>query len=146
MTIKTFAIAAATLALLAAPAAHADAPQKVLALISAGDAEAAAFPLILVNTAIAQGVKARVVLCGAAGDAVLKTAPEAMTKVVTPTGMSVRALVEGVAKRGGEVSVCAIYLPNRGLKADALMEGVTVANPAEVTKAMLEPATRVVGP
>jgi intracellular sulfur oxidation DsrE/DsrF family protein len=64
---------------------------------------------------------------------------------VTPAGASVRALVEKLMAQGGKVEVCAIYLPNRKLKPDALMTGVTVANPKAMAAMAADPAVRVIG-
>lgn len=120
--------------------------QKILALLSAGDAEAQAFSLILANEARAAGHPVDLVLCGPAGDIALKAAPEPVMRSVTPSGLSVRALLDRLIGQGGKVELCAIYLPNRKLAPDALIMGVSVAKPADVAARMADPALRVVSP
>mgnify|MGYP001627415230 CR=1 FL=1 len=146
MTARSLALLAVlALSGLAAPHAAA-AGQKILTLLSSGDAEAQAFSLILANEARGAGHAVDLVLCGAAGDIALKTAPAAAMRPVTPTGLSVRALLDKLVGQGGKVELCAIYLPNRQLKPDALMDGVAVGKPAEVAARMADAAVKVVSP
>lgn len=129
-------------ALMASPAV---AGQKMLMLLSASAAEAQAFNLVLANQIQASGHGVHMLLCGEAGDMALKAVPEAATKVVTPQGLTVRTLLEGLLKKGGTVQVCAIYLPNRKLQADALMEGVSAARPQDIAAMIVDPAVKVIG-
>jgi len=129
-------------ALMASPAV---AGQKMLMLLSASAAEAQAFNLVLANQLQASGHGVHMLLCGEAGDMALKAVPEAATKAVTPQGMTVRTLLEGLLKKGGTVQVCAIYLPNRKLQADALLEGVSAARPQDIAAMIVDPAVKVIG-
>ena len=138
-------LAALSVSVLTVPPAAA-AGAKILTLLSSSDAEAQAFSLILANEARGAGHPVDLVLCGPAGDIALKVAPAAATRPVTPTGMSVRALLEKLISQGSKVELCAIYLPNRQLKPDAIIEGVSVGKPAEVAARMADPAVKVVSP
>jgi predicted peroxiredoxin len=140
--LKTISTALLATGLMASPAV---AGQKMLMLLSAPAAEAQAFNLVLANQLQASGHGVHVVLCGEAGDVALKAVPEAATKAVTPQGMTVRSLLEGLLKKGGTVQVCAIYLPNRKLQADALMEGVSAARPQDVAAMISDPAIKIMG-
>jgi predicted peroxiredoxin len=139
---KAVSTAVLATALMTAPAV---AGQKMLMLLSAPAAEAQAFNLVLANQLQASGHGVHMLLCGEAGDIVLKAVPVAATKAVTPQGMTVRALLEGLITKGGTVQVCAIYLPHRKLQADALMEGVSVARPQDVATMIADPAVKVIG-
>jgi hypothetical protein len=146
MQVRSLALLAAlSAAVLTAPAAAA-ASQKILTLLSSGDPEAQAFSLILANEARGAGHAVDLVLCGPAGDIALKAAPAAATRPVTPTGMSVRALLEKLVSQDGKVELCAIYLPNRQLKPDAVIDAVSVGKPADVAARMADPAVKVVSP
>jgi predicted peroxiredoxin len=68
-----------------------------------------------------------------------------VTTSVTPQGASVKVLAERFLKQGGKISVCAIYLPNRKLSPDALIDGVSVANPKQMADKSVDPAVRVIG-
>jgi len=125
--------------------APASAQQKMLVLLSAGDAESQAFMLVLAIQAKAQGGDVSMVLCSSAGDLALKSPPATATKIITPNGMSPRTLLEALVEKGGRVSVCAIYLPNRRLTVEALMPGVGAAKPQEVAAQMLDPTVKLVG-
>lgn len=126
-------------------ASSAAAGQKMLMLLSASAAEAQAFNLVLANQIQGSGNAVHLLLCGDAGDMALKAAPSATTTPVTPQGMTVRSLLEGLIKRGAVVQVCAIYLPNRKLQFDALIDGVSAARPQDIATMMVDPAVKVVG-
>lgn len=132
-------------AALTATAAIAAPPQRLLSIVTTGDTEAQAMSLILANEARAAGHEVSMLLCSAAGDIARRDVPQAATKVVTPKGMSVKMLLTGFMKQGGKVSVCAIYLPNRGLKPDALVEGIGVESPTAAAAQMADPAVKVIG-
>lgn len=144
--LRALAFGAATFASLAVvPALAADSKQKTLMLLSAPEAESQAFMLVLANELQGAGNPVHVLLCGAAGDSALKAAPEAATRAVTPKGLSVKMLLEGLVKKGGKAEVCAIYLPNRKLAADALIDNVTPAQPPAIAAMMADPAVKVIG-
>lgn len=137
------ALALALLVPLLAGTAFAQSPSRMLTILSSGDTETQAMALVLSNQAAQGGTPVHLLLCGAAGDIALDTPPEAATKVVTPKGMSVRTLLEGLMKKGGTVDVCAIYLPNRKLTLEALIDGVGAAKPPAIAAEMLSPETRL---
>lgn len=142
-TARAVSAAAISGALAATPAVAAG--QNMLMLLSAPEPESQAFMLVLANQAQGAGNPVHILLCGTAADAALKTAPETATKVVTPNGASVRTLLEGLLKKGGTAEVCAIYLPNRKLTPDALMDGVKPAQPAAIAARMVDPSVKVIG-
>ncbi len=57
--------------------------------------------------------------------------------------MSPQGLMRKIMEAGAPVEVCAIYLPNKGLEADALIEGITAAKPQEMAAHLLAPDTRL---
>jgi intracellular sulfur oxidation DsrE/DsrF family protein len=58
--------------------------------------------------------------------------------------MSPKGLLGKIAGMpNAKVEVCAIYLPGKGLQADALMDGVTVAQPPAMAAAMIAPNARI---
>lgn len=134
---------AAFAALAWAPAATA-APAHLLMLLSAPEPEAQGFMLVLANQARGQGAQVDVVLCDTAGDLALRAPSAAASRVVTPNGQSPRSLLEQLIAKGGKAEVCAIYLPNRKITVESLIDGVSIAKPAEVARLMLDPAVRLV--
>jgi predicted peroxiredoxin len=134
---------AALAALPVSPALAAGSP-RLLVLLSASEPEAQGFMLVLANQARGQGAQVDVVLCDTAGDLALRAPSAAASKVVTPNGQSPRSLLEQLIAKGGKAEVCAIYLPNRKITAESLIDGVSIAKPAEVARLMLDPAVRLV--
>ena len=52
-------------------------------------------------------------------------------------------MLQGLVKNGATVEVCALYLPNKGLKPDALIQGVNPGKPADVASYMLKSDMRM---
>lgn len=134
---------AAFAVLTVSPALAAGSPH-LLVLLSASEPEAQGFMLVLANQARGQGAQVDVVLCDTAGDLALRSPSAAASKIVTPNGHSPRSLLEQLVAKGGKVEVCAIYLPNRKITAESLVDGISIAKPAEVARLMLDPAVRLV--
>ncbi len=133
-------------AVLAIPAAKAaDKPENMLVILTSADTETQAMALVLSNQVAKQGTPVHLMLCGPAGDIALKQPPAAAGKVITPKGMTVSSLLAGLKAKNAKIDVCAIYLPNRNLGADALSDGVGVAKPPVIAAEMTAPGTRVVG-
>ncbi len=86
-----------------------------------------------------QGAAAHILLCGPAADLALKDAPASATAGQPPKDMSPQGLMQMIMKQpGAKVEVCAIYLPGKGVGQDALLDGVGVAKPGEMAKAVLD--------
>ena len=137
------AVVAMALTLALTGAASADSSTRLFTILVSGDAETQAMALVLSNQAAKGGTPVHLMLCGPAGDIALDTPPEAATKVITPKGMTVRSLLEALMNKGGTVDVCAIYLPNRKLSLDALIDGVGAAKPPAIAAEMLAADTRL---
>jgi predicted peroxiredoxin len=118
---------------------------RVLTLLTSQNSEAQAMSLILANQLLAGGNQVDVLLCGPAGDIVSTTPPEAALAPITPQGATVRKLTEMLLAKGGTISVCAIYLPNRKKTPDALMPGIAVASPKDIAALIADPAVKVMG-
>ena len=74
----------------------------------------------------------------------MKDAPATATDPQPPRGASPQGLLQTIAGMpGARVEVCAIYLPGKGADASVLMDGVAVANPAEIAAAMTAPDSRI---
>lgn len=134
--------AAASAALLASPALAGSAPALVTVITSA-DAQTQLMAMVLTTQAVEQGAEARILLCGPGGDIALSEAPESATAPQPPRDMSPQGMVKMLMARGVRVDVCAIYLPGLGAGPEVLLEGVGVAQPAEMAGAMLVDSARV---
>ncbi len=135
------ALAATTLT---SPALADDDQSKLLTMLTAPDAQTQLMAMVLTMSAVQAGAQARVLLCGPAADLALKDAPASATAPQAPKGMSPQGLMKIIMeKTPTKVEVCAIYLPNKGLGADALLDGITAAKPPAIAGAMLDENTKI---
>lgn len=137
-------ITAATLSLatLTNPATAEDAKQMVTILTSA-EPQTQLMGMVLTMQTIQAGASSYVLLCGPAGDLALKEAPASATAPQAPMGMSPQGLMQKIIEAGATVEVCAIYLPNKGVDATALIEGISAAKPPAVAARILADETRI---
>lgn len=135
---------AALLALagLAAPAA-ADETPALVTILTSENPQTQLMGMVLTMQSLQQGADTYTLLCGPAGDLALSDAPPAATAPQKPKGMSPQGLMRQIMAQGGTVEVCAIYLPNKGVGTDALIEGVGSARPPAVARRLLAEDTRI---
>lgn len=139
--VLTAAILATTV--LTGPALAEDQP-KLLTMLTAPDAQTQLMAMVLTMNAVQAGAQAQVLLCGPAADLALKDAPESATAPQAPKGMSPQGLMQMIMeKTPTKVEVCAIYLPNKGVGPEALLDGITAAQPPAVAAAMLDEHTKI---
>ena len=129
-------------ALTYSPAPAQEAP-RLVTILTSPDAQTQLMGMVLTMQSMQQGAEAYVLLCGPAGDLALKDAPAAATAPQKPKGMSPQGLMQNIMAGGGMVEVCAIYLPNKGIAASALLEGVGAAKPPAVAARLLADKTRI---
>ena len=110
--------------------------QELFVNIHSGNAMAQGAGLVLAGQALEQKASVRVLLCDAAGDMAVagKQGPK-----LKPREVTTQQMLQGVIKAGAKVEVCALYLPNTGLKPTDLIPGVTPAKPADVAAHLLKP-------
>ncbi len=140
---KTLAAATLGLAALSTSPALAEEPPKLVTILTSPDAQTQLMGMVLTMQSMQQGAEAYVLLCGPAGDLALKDAPAAATAPQKPKGMSPQGLMQNIMAGGATVEVCAIYLPNKGIEASALLEGVSAAKPPAVAARLLADKTRI---
>lgn len=132
---------AATLAL--GTMAQAEEVPNLVTILSSEEPQTQLMSMVLTMQSMQQGSNAHILLCGPAGDLALKDAPAAATAPQEPRGMSPQGLMQNIMKNGAKVEVCAIYLPNKGVDAGALLEGVSAAKPPEMAARLLAKNTRI---
>jgi len=143
---KLLTAATLGLAALSAPVAQAQEDQtatKMVTILATDQPQTQLMSMVLTMQSMQAGAEAYVLLCGPAGDLALKEPPEAATAPQKPKGMSPQGLMQKVMAQGATVEVCAIYLPNKGVEADALLDGVTAAKPPAVAARLLAARTRI---
>jgi predicted peroxiredoxin len=131
-------LAAATITLTAF-SAQAEDQKNLVTILTEENPQTQLMAMVLTMQAAQQGAAPHILLCGPAGDLALKDAPEAATKGQPPRGMSPQGLMKKImALPGAKVEVCALYLPGKGTDAETLIQGIGVAKPPAMAKAILE--------
>ncbi|KAA2312774.1 hypothetical protein E0K93_16665 [Puniceibacterium sp. HSS470] len=134
----------AVLVMSSAVSAFAEGPSKVVTVVTSPDAQTQLMSMVLTMQAAQQGASAHILLCGPAGDLALKDAPESATAGQPPRDMSPQGLMQMIqANAGATIEVCAIYLPGRGEDGSVLLEGIGVADPAQMAGRLMDPDARV---
>jgi|TARA_B100001059_G_C17771369_1_gene548638 predicted peroxiredoxin len=117
---------------------------KLLSFITSDNTQTQLMGMVLSSQALKQGAEVNILLCGQAGDIALIDAPQSVLTQLKPKNMSPQSLMKNIIKMGGTVQVCALYLPNRGVKKTDLIEGITPALPPHIAKKMLDAETKVI--
>ncbi len=139
-SLTALAVAAATLA---GAAAWADDKVNLVTVLTAAEPQTQLMTMVLNMQSVKQGASVHILLCGPAGDLALKDAPAPATAPQKPKGMSPQGLMQKVMAAGGTVEVCGLYLPNKGVGADALIDGVTPAKPPAMAARLLADDVRL---
>ncbi|WP_348540004.1 hypothetical protein [Shimia sp. R11_0] len=135
--VLTTLAAAATLTFTGLVAQAEEAPSLVT-ILTEDQPQTQLMAMVLTMQAAQQGAAPHILLCGAAGDLALKDAPESATVGQPPKDMSPQGLMQKIMTLpGAKVEVCAIYLPALGQGPEVLLDGVGVAKPGEMAKAMM---------
>jgi predicted peroxiredoxin len=121
----------------------ADDTNKLVTIVGTAEPQTQLMSMVLSMQAMQQGASVYILLCGPGGDLALKQAPASATAPQEPKGMSPQGLMQKIMAQGGTVEVCAIYLPNQGVGADALIDGVGMAKPPEMAARLLEDDARI---
>ncbi len=132
------------LSVFTSPSAFAEPSKQLVTIVTSANAQTQLMAMILTMQAVKQGASAHILLCGEAGDMALKDAPKTATNPQKPKGMSPQKLMKLIMKKAKTtVEVCAIYLPNKGVKLTALIDGITAANPQKMGKRLLGENARI---
>lgn len=134
-------VIAATLGI--AASAQAQEVPDLVTILTSDEPQTQLMSMVLSAQALQQGADVHILLCGPAGDLALIEAPASATAPQEPRGMSPQGLMQSVMQNGATVEVCAIYLPNKGVGQDALLDGISDADPAKMAARLLAPNTRI---
>lgn len=124
--------------------AAADAPRKLVTILTAPEPQTQLMAMVLTMNAVAKGAEAKILLCGPAADIALKDAPASATAGQPPKGASPQGLLKTMmTKNGVSAQVCAIYLPGKGAGPEVLIDGVTPAKPDAMAAELIDANTTV---
>jgi predicted peroxiredoxin len=114
--------------------------QAVTVILSDASNMTQGMALVLANQMQAQGAQVDILLCDQAGALALK---EAGGEALKPNDVTPAQLLNAAMQKGATASVCALYLPNTGYTQAQLKDGVSVAMPDAMARAMLETQRKV---
>ncbi len=140
---RKFLAALVLTAATASAAVAGSAQPNLVTVLTAPEPQTQLMAMVLSMQSLRKGSKVDILLCGPAGDIALKQAPQTATAPQKPKGMSPQKLMQMIMQKGGTVEVCAIYLPNKGLGSDALLNGVGQAKPPAMADKLLSANTTV---
>lgn len=130
------ALLAACLPLRASPGEVTD----LFLVLTAADEQTQLMALVLATEASRQQKQVQVLLCGTAGDMALRGDKEVILK---PLNQSPRMLLKSLIEDAATVQVCPLYLPNKGLSAGDLIDGVTEAESPQLAEKLLQSGVRL---
>jgi len=139
---KTLAAIMLVMATALASPAQADG-KKLVTIVGTAEPQTQLMSMVLSMQSFQQGASVYILLCGPGGDLALKNAPASATAPQKPKGMSTQGLMKKIMSAGGTVEVCAIYLPNKGVEAEALIDGIGMAKPPAMAARLLAENTRI---
>lgn len=118
--------------------------KSLVTILTAPEPQTQLMAMVLTLQSAKQGAAPHMLLCGPAADIALKEAPATATAGQPPKDMSPQGLMQMIMKQpGAKVEVCAIYLPGKGVGAEALLDGVGVAKPGEMAASVLAADARM---
>ena len=132
---KALLVLLSSLVLSTAAVANENSAKGLNVLVTAKEAQTQMMAMVLSTMALKQNKEVNVTLCSDAGDLAVKGMESPTLK---PQDKSPKMLLEGLIKQGAKVQVCPLYLPNASKDESVLLEGITVAKPAEVAAKLLD--------
>lgn len=113
---------------------HAQSAKGLNVMLTAKDTQTQMMAMVLSLMSIKEGKDINIVLCSNAGDLAVKGMK---SQVLKPKNKSPKMLLKALIKKGANVQVCPLYLPNANKDASVLLKGISVAKPALVAKQLL---------
>lgn len=132
---------ALSLGMVAGAQAETEAVEKAMVIVSSDSLQTQGMAMVLSQAMQAQGAKINLLLCDKAGDLAISSFES--EAALEPHGMKPEGLMKKIMNDGGEVAVCALYLPNSEYKEADLHDGVTVAQPPVMAEMMRDAGTKV---
>lgn len=113
---------------------------ELFVVLTSADEETQMMAMVLATQSANQDVQVRVLLCSDAGYLAVEGEE---SRTFEPAGRSPKDLLNGLIQNGVTVEVCGIFLPNRDLTEEHLIDGITAASPPEVAAYMKKPGLKL---
>ena len=103
-------------------------------IITSGDAQTQMMGMALSMATLKQKKEVNMTLCSKAGDLAVK---DMESPILKPMDKSPKMMLQALIKQGAKVDLCPIYLPNSENAKAELLEGITIATPADGASKLL---------
>ncbi|APW66534.1 hypothetical protein LPB137_12075 [Poseidonibacter parvus] len=113
----------------------ADSAKGLNVIVTAKDSQAQMMAMVLSMATLKQNKKVNMTLCSNVGDLAVKGIK---SEVLKPMNKSPKMMLKALIKKGANVTLCPIYLPNVNKDKSVLIEGITMATPANGAKELLD--------
>ncbi|MBU3013449.1 hypothetical protein KO488_01675 [Poseidonibacter lekithochrous] len=113
----------------------ADSAKGLNVILTSKDSQTQMMAMVLSMATLKQNKKVNMTLCSSAGDLAVKGME---SEVLKPMNKSPKMMLQAIIKKGGNVMICPIYLPNVNKDKSVLLEGITFATPAGGAKELLD--------
>ena len=131
---KSLLILSSIVMLSTASIANENSAKGLNVIITSGDAQTQMMGMALSMATLKQKKEVNMTLCSKAGDLAVKGME---SPVLKPQDKSPKMMLQALIKQGAKVNVCPLYLPNASKDESVLLEGITVAKPAEIASSLL---------
>ena len=131
---KGLLVLLSSLLLTTASIANENSAKGLNVIITSEDAQTQMMGMVLSMMTLKQNKEVNMTLCSKAADLAVKGMESPILK---PQDKSPKMMLQALMKQGAKVQVCPLYLPNVSKDESVLLEGITVAKPAEVTNNLL---------
>jgi len=126
--------------ILTVPSMAAEKVENLMVILTSNDSVTQLMAGVLALQSKKQGANIEMLLCGAAGDLVVKGSNEVKLK---PKNVSPQMLIKKLISTGSKVGVCPPYLPNANKTKNDLIEGVSVVKPPKIAGMILDKNTKI---
>ena len=132
---KSLLVLLSTLVVSTASIANENSAKGLNVIITSGDAQTQMMGMALSMATLKQKKEVIMTLCSKGGDLAVK---DMESPILKPMNKSPKMMLQALMKQGAKVKVCPLYLPNASKDESVLLEGITVAKPAEVAASLLD--------
>ena len=131
---KGLLVLLSSLLLTTASIANENSAKGLNVIITSEGAQTQMMGMVLSMMTLKQNKEVNMTLCSKAGDLAVKGMESPILK---PQDKSPKMMLQALIKQGAKVNVCPLYLPNASKDESVLLEGITVAKPAEIASSLL---------
>ena len=131
---KGLLVLLSSLLLTTASIANENSAKGLNVIITSEDAQTQMMGMVLSMMTLKENKEVNMTLCSKAGDLAVKGMESPILK---PQDKSPKMMLQALIKQGAKVNVCPLYLPNASKDESVLLEGITVAKPAEIASSLL---------